>query len=60
MLARALYREPHILFMDEATSHLDTDSEVEVSSDLNSLSITSVLVAHRPETVKSEGGRVIS
>lgn len=55
ILARALYRTPQILFMDEATSHLDTDSESVVSQNIGKLSITRVLVAHRPETVRSAG-----
>ena len=29
LIARALYRRPSILFMDEATSHLDLDNEKE-------------------------------
>jgi len=53
ILARALYRKPKILFMDEATSHLDVDNELRVSSNIRRLSITRVLVAHRPETVRS-------
>ncbi|UZJ43460.1 peptidase domain-containing ABC transporter [Marinimicrobium sp. C6131] len=59
VLARALYREPRILFMDEATSHLDVEREAEVNHNLVSLSITRVLVAHRPETVKSAGRRIL-
>lgn len=57
MLARALYREPRILFMDEATSHLDVASESMVNDHINQLAVTRVLVAHRPETVASAGGR---
>lgn len=53
ILARALYQEPRILFMDEATSHLDIDREANVNSNISQLSITRVFVAHRPETVRS-------
>ncbi len=53
VLARALYREPQILFMDEATSHLDVNNESIVNSHIKQLNITRVLVAHRPETVAS-------
>lgn len=53
VMARALYRKPSILFMDEATSHLDLQTEHTLSSNLQKLAITRVLVAHRPETVKS-------
>lgn len=53
VLARALYREPRILFMDEATSHLDTQNEATVNYHIQQLKITRILVAHRPETVAS-------
>ena len=53
ILARALYREPKILFMDEATSHLDTDNESLINEHIAKLDITRVIVAHRPETIKS-------
>ncbi len=51
ILARALYREPKILFMDEATSHLDTTLESLVSSAVRELNITRIIIAHRPETI---------
>lgn len=46
LLARALYRSPRILFLDEATSHLDVDTETQVLTNLNLLGITIVSVAH--------------
>lgn len=55
ILARAIYRKPRILFMDEATSHLDVSNEMLVNNHINQLSLTRVLVAHRPETVRSAG-----
>lgn len=58
VLARALYRAPRILFMDEATSHLDVANESLVNSHIKQLAITRVLVAHRPETVESAGRRI--
>lgn len=58
VLARALYRAPHILFMDEATSHLDVMNEARVNAHIKGLNITRVLVAHRPETVDSAGRRI--
>lgn len=58
ILARALYREPKILFMDEATSHLDVESESLVTQKISELAITRVLVAHRPETVRSAGKQI--
>ncbi|MEO8374413.1 MAG: peptidase domain-containing ABC transporter [Sphingomonas bacterium] len=53
LLARALYHQPAILFMDEGTAHLDVDLERAVSASLRAMSITRVLVAHRPETIRS-------
>lgn len=51
LLTRALYQEPKILFLDEATSQLDSDSELDVMRELKKLGITVVLVAHRRETI---------
>ena len=59
MLARALYRRPSILFLDEATSHLDVKSESIVNDNIRRLHITRIIVAHRPETIKS-ADRVIT
>lgn len=59
LLARALYRRPQILFLDEATSHLDVESERRVNAAIHALNITRVTVAHRPETIAS-AGRVIT
>jgi ATP-binding cassette, subfamily B, bacterial CvaB/MchF/RaxB len=66
-LARALYRRPRILFMDEGTSHLDIAKEREVNAALARLNITRVIIAHRPETIAAadrvvefRSGRVIA
>ncbi|MCF6441944.1 peptidase domain-containing ABC transporter [Pseudoalteromonas luteoviolacea] len=53
LLARALYRKPKILFMDEATSNLDTRLESSVNDAVKNLDITRVIIAHRPETIAS-------
>lgn len=53
LIARALYRKPSILFMDEATSHLDLNNESAINSSISSLSITRIIVAHRPSTIAS-------
>jgi ATP-binding cassette subfamily B protein RaxB len=49
LLARALYKEPRILFLDEGTAHLDVGKEREINQRLRDLSITRISVAHRPE-----------
>ena len=51
ILARALYREPRILFLDEASSHLDADNERIINDNLRRLDITKIMVAHRQETL---------
>jgi ATP-binding cassette subfamily B protein RaxB len=53
LLARALYRRPRMLFMDEGTSHLDLDKEREVNRALAELKITRIVIAHRPETIRA-------
>ncbi len=53
MLARALYKKPRILFLDEATSHLDVHCEQRVNAAIRALRITCIMVAHRPETIAS-------
>ena len=51
LLARALYQSPDILFLDEASSHLDTVNETRINQHLNTLNITRIIVAHRPQTI---------
>lgn len=53
LLARALYRQPKILFMDEATSNLDTRLESTVNDAVKQLNMTRIIIAHRPETIRS-------
>ncbi len=53
ILARALYKSPKILFLDEATSHLDTELESHVNSSIKYLKMTRIIIAHRQETIKS-------
>jgi len=53
MLARAFYRNPKILFMDEGTAHLDVTTEHLVNQSIKKLGITRIIVAHRPETIRS-------
>lgn len=68
-IARALISNPKILILDEATSSLDSSSELLITKALESIrkECTIVVVAHRLSTVKSadkliyvEGGKVLS
>lgn len=52
ILARALYRRPLILFLDEATSHLDEPTEAVITSALRDMEMTRVIVTHRPATIE--------
>ena len=51
LLARALYQEPDILFLDEASSHLDMANEARINQHLTSLNMTRIIVAHRPQSI---------
>lgn len=51
LLARALYRQPRVLVLDEATSHLDVGKERQVNEAIRALLITRITIAHRPETI---------
>lgn len=53
ILARALYRQPKILVLDEATSHLDPIREKLIASAVEKLNITKLIIAHRESTIKS-------
>ena len=66
LLARALYKRPRILFLDEATSHLDIGKEQQVNQAVKTLNMTRIIIAHRPETIASAsrvivlmGGKVV-
>ncbi len=59
LLARALYKRPRILLLDESSSHLDAETERQVNEALRGLTITRVLVAHREETIKLAQNRIV-
>ncbi|MDP2369879.1 peptidase domain-containing ABC transporter [Rhodoferax sp.] len=67
LLARALYKKPKVLALDEATSHLDIANEQRVTQALSQLPLTRIIVAHRPETIAGaqrvvslQAGRVVA
>ena len=52
ILARALYKKPRILLLDEFGSHLDFETEQRIHNNLNQLNIARIMIAHREETIK--------
>lgn len=67
LLARALYRQPKILLMDEGTAHLDAMHEQAVNQAISAMGITRIIIAHRRETIEiadrvlvMAGGKVLS
>lgn len=59
-IARAVFKNPEILFLDEATSHLDVESEQKIQDSLAHFfkDVTAVVIAHRLSTIK-EMDRII-
>ncbi len=55
MIARALYKDPDILFLDEATSSLDANNEKNIINNIIKMSKgkTVIIAAHRLSTVKT-------
>jgi len=51
LLARALYRRPNVLVMDEGTAHLDSQHENAVNAAIAQMGITRIIIAHRAETI---------
>ena len=48
LLARALYQDPSVLFLDEGTANLDVETESAIVKIIRDLPITRIIVAHRP------------
>ncbi|HEX7650532.1 MAG TPA: peptidase domain-containing ABC transporter [Noviherbaspirillum sp.] len=59
ILARALFRAPRVLLLDEATSHLDEACEQRVNENIRGMSLTRIIIAHRPATIAS-ASRIIN
>ena len=51
LLARALYRKPAILILDEATSQIDYATEKEINHSLSNLKMTRIIATHRTSTL---------
>ncbi len=66
LLARALYRQPKILILDEGTANLDQQNEELIADLIDQLQITRIVVAHRPallrraKRVLTVGGRKLT
>ncbi|MBJ6911515.1 ATP-binding cassette domain-containing protein, partial [Vibrio cholerae] len=51
IFARALYKQPKLLILDEATSHLDIKNEKDITQAIRKLGLPVIQIAHRPETI---------
>ena len=58
LLARALYRNPTTLFLDEGTANIDAHTEKEIVAVIAAMPATRIIVAHRAEFIK-QSGRVV-
>jgi ATP-binding cassette subfamily B protein RaxB len=52
LLARALYRRPKLLFLDEGTANLDEANEELIANLIEQMPITRIVVAHRPALIR--------
>jgi ATP-binding cassette subfamily B protein RaxB len=51
LLARALYGQPRVLFLDEGTANLDEETEAAIADLIEKMPITRIVVAHRPALI---------
>ncbi len=61
LLARAIYKDPDFIFLDEATNSLDANNEKLISENLEKILVgkTAVIVAHRLSTIKNAGKIIV-
>lgn len=61
LIARAIYKNPKYIFLDEATNSLDANNEHEIMENLNSFikGRTSIIIAHRLSTVRNADNIVV-
>ncbi len=59
LLARALYKRPRMLLMDEGTSQLDAAHEAAVNAVIGQMGMTRIIIAHRRETIESASRVVV-
>ena len=59
LLARALYRKPQVLFLDEAFDQLDVALERRISDVLSAKGQSLIIVSHRPDSV-SDSNRIVT
>jgi ATP-binding cassette subfamily B protein RaxB len=52
MLARALYRDPDALFLDEGTANLDEENETAIADMILGLPVTRIVISHHPILVE--------
>jgi ATP-binding cassette subfamily B protein RaxB len=55
LLARALYRNPKVVFLDEALDQVETEREAAIVAAISKLGIALVVVTHRPDSVAMYG-----
>lgn len=59
LLARALYRKPKLLLLDEGTANLDARTEQEIAELIAALPITRIIIAHRPALIERATRRLL-
>jgi ATP-binding cassette subfamily B protein RaxB len=52
LIARALYKNPSVIFLDEGTANLDVKTEAALGTVLRKLAMTKVIIAHRPALIR--------